>query len=66
MWVGNNNNQPITTTFSFNNLVDINLSSATLNDTLRYDGTNWVNNSLVTADSAGTMSISGSLFVDTR
>ena len=46
-------------TFSFGNLTDTNIISATTNDTLRYDGTDWVNNSLVTSDSSGTFSING-------
>jgi len=46
-------------TFSFGNLTDTNIISATTNDTLRYDGTDWVNNSLITADSSGTFSING-------
>ena len=53
IWIGNTSNQPITTTFSFEYLTDVNLTSATLNDTLRYDGTDWVNNSSFTIDSSG-------------
>jgi hypothetical protein len=46
-------------TNSFENLSDTNIISATTNDTLRYDGTDWVNNSLITADSNGTFSVNG-------
>lgn len=52
-------------TNSFENLSDTNIISATTNDTLRYDGIDWVNNSFVTADSAGTFSINGTfVYVD--
>ena len=52
-------------TNSFENLSDTNIISATTNDTLRYNGTDWVNNSFVTADSAGTFSVNGTfVYVD--
>lgn len=44
---------------SFDNLSNVNIISATSNDTLRYDGSNWVNTSFVKSDSSGTFSISG-------
>lgn len=46
-----------------NDLSDVTISSATLNDTFRYNGTNWVNTSNVTIDSGGNMEVQGSVIV---
>ncbi len=48
---------------AFNDLSDVIITSATTNDTLRYNGSAWINTSDVTIDSTGTMSISGGLNV---
>ena len=50
---------------SFDNLSDTNIISATTNDTLRFDGTDWVNNSFVTSDESGTFSVNGTfVYID--
>ena len=59
VWIGDNSNHPVSITFSFDNLTNVNIISATTNDTLRYDGSNWVNNSFITSDSSGTFSVNG-------
>ncbi|CAG7581091.1 MAG: hypothetical protein SLAVMIC_00657 [uncultured marine phage] len=47
------------TVSSFTDLSDVTITSATLNDTLIYDGSDWVNTSNVTIDANGTMSVVG-------
>lgn len=63
-WMGNSSNQPVETGFNFTNLTDVSITGVSTNDTLRYDGSNWVNNSNLTIDSSGNVVVQGDLTIN--